>query len=79
MAPERYVAAGSRLPNTIPQDIQRLHGRVERRRPKPKNKHPPEYYRDLIERHNNPKAVIKTRYADTTKDNLRNIRGKFTR
>jgi hypothetical protein len=79
MAPRRNAPVDPRLPKTLVQDLQRLHDRVERRRPKSKIKRPREYYQDLIEQHDSTKTVIKHRYSDTTKDNLRGIRGKFIR
>ena len=43
------------------------------------NRRQPEYYQNLIERHDTAKAPIKHRYDDATKDNLSGIRGKFIR
>ena len=79
MAPVRPTDADSRLPVTSVQDLKRLNSRVERRRPKPKNKRPPEYYTSLIERFDTKKTAIKHKYADATKDNLYGIRSKFIR
>ena len=79
MGPRRNAPVDPRLPKTLVQDRQRLHDRVERRRPKSKIKRPREYYQDLIEQHDSTKTAIKHRYSDTTKDNLRGIRGKFIR
>ncbi|KAG9244780.1 hypothetical protein BJ878DRAFT_479840 [Calycina marina] len=68
-----------RLPGTSVQDLQRLQGRVERRRPQPETKRPSEYYQNLITQHDTAMTVIRNRYADATKDNLFSIKGKFIR
>jgi hypothetical protein len=73
MAPRQYIT------EAFSQDLQRLHSRVERRRPKQKISHPPEYYQNLIERHDKAKTAIKHKYADATKDNLSGIKSKFIR
>jgi hypothetical protein len=79
MAPRQYTPVLSQLPKTSVQDLQRLHSRVERRRRKPQNKRPPEYYQNLIKEHDKVKAVIQNNYSDATKDNVSIIRGKFIR
>jgi hypothetical protein len=77
MVPRQHATVDSRLLATS--DLRRLHGHVERRRPIPKNKRPPGYYESLIKRHDTTQTAIKHKYADATKDNLRNIRAKFKR
>jgi hypothetical protein len=77
MAPIRHTPINARLSNASVQDLQYLQNRIERRRPKPKSKHRPEYYQNLIQRHDIAKIVIKNRYSDTIKDNLSGIQGKF--
>ncbi|TVY14767.1 hypothetical protein LARI1_G008250 [Lachnellula arida] len=79
MATVRHAPIDLRLPNTSALDLQHFQNRVERRRPKPKNKRPPEYYRNLIERHDKAKTAIKHKYSDATKDNLSGIKSKFMR
>jgi hypothetical protein len=69
MAPRQYAT------EAIPQDLQRLQSRIERRRPKPKTKRSPEYYQNLIQQHDTAKIVIKNSYADATIDNLLGIQG----
>jgi hypothetical protein len=53
--------------------INRPHG-SERRPRRPKNKRPPGYYLNLIERHH---ATINNSYAEVTKDNLSGTKSKF--
>lgn len=79
MAPRQYATFDAGLPKTSVQDLQRLHNRVERHRPKPKSKRSPDYYQGLIEQYDKTKTTIRHSYADTTKDNIWVIRGKFMR
>jgi len=79
MAPRHCTPVLSQLPKTSVQDLQRLHSRVERRRRKPQNKRPPEYYQNLIKEQDKVKAVIQNDYSDANKDNVSIIRGKFVR
>ncbi|TVY90451.1 hypothetical protein LAWI1_G007273 [Lachnellula willkommii] len=57
MNPRQYTT------EAFSQDLQRLHSRVERRRPKQKIDHPPEYYQNLVKRHDKAKTAIKHRFC----------------
>lgn len=77
MVARSYTTVNVRLPQTSLPNLARLNDRVERRRPKPKIQHPPEYYKNLINKYDN--TTVKRNYADTTKDNLQGIIDKFSR
>jgi len=77
MVTKNHTKINSRLPQTSLPHLARLNNRVERRRPKPKTQHSPEYYKNLINQYNN--TTIKRDYADTTIDNLQGIIDKFSR
>ncbi|KAF7912284.1 uncharacterized protein EAF01_001305 [Botrytis porri] len=79
MAPTNPKPINSRIVQKSTQIIHNLHTRIERRRPKSKNKLSSEYYQNLIAQHNNPNTAIKHQYADTTTDNIQSIRSKFIR
>lgn len=73
----QHATVHPQLPHMSVLDLQHLHCRIERHRSKPKNRSPPEYYQNLIERHDKAKTAIKHKYADATKDNLLGIKGNF--
>ncbi|KAF7944137.1 hypothetical protein EAE96_010541 [Botrytis aclada] len=79
MAPTNPKPINSRIVQKSTQIIHNLHTRIERRRPKSKNKLSSEYYQNLIVQHNNPNTAIEHQYADTTTDNIQSIRSKFIR
>jgi hypothetical protein len=77
MVARNYATVNLRLPQTSLPNVARLNDGVERRRPKPKIQHPPEYYENLINKFDN--TTVKRNYADTTTDNLQGIIDKFSR
>lgn len=79
MAPTRVPSARPQTTAFVPDHLRELYNRVERRRPKPKPKHDPEFYQTLIKKHDNGEVKLKPRHSDATRDNISGILGKFER